>query len=284
MGARLSVSRAVEPVPNSARARPADGESRRDWYNGSVCGRFTFATPPEVVAEFLALDEVPELSLRYNIAPTQLVACVRVSGATTSAATSSPTSRRPEGPAGRDDRLGRQLVQLRWGLIPSWADDPAIGNRLINARADTVAAKPSFRSAFKTRRCLVLADGFYEWKPVPGRKTKQPYYIRMRDGGPFAFAGLWERWTDPAGGAIESCTIITTEPNGVLRQIHDRMPVILPRACFDQWIDPSVRSAEVLQAMLVPHDASVMIAVPVSTAVNSPSRDGTECIRPLEGA
>lgn len=244
-----------------------------------MCGRFTFATPPEVVAEFLALDEMPELSPRYNIAPTQLVTCVRASdtgvpSAKPLIAASSTTS---------SIGAGRQLVQLRWGLIPSWADDPAIGNRLINARADTVAVKPSFRSAFKSRRCLVLADGFYEWKTVPGRKVKQPFYIRMRDGGPFAFAGLWERWTDPAGGAIESCTIITTEPNELLGPIHNRMPVILPRACFDPWIDPAERSVDVLQAMLVPHDASVMMAVPVGTAVNSPARDGPECIKPLVG-
>ena len=171
-----------------------------------MCGRFVLHTPAPQLAEIFGVEQTPELHGRFNIAPTQPVAVVRVirEGAT-------PGS--------------RELVNLRWGLIPPWADSPAIGNRMINARAESVAEKPAFRMAFRQRRCLVLADGFYEWRNSGGKK--QPYYLGLKDGKPFAFAGLWESWTAPDGEVIESCTIITTEANAAVEQVHSRMPVIL---------------------------------------------------------
>jgi putative SOS response-associated peptidase YedK len=166
-------------------------------------------------------------------------------------------------------------------LIPSWADDPAIGARLINARAETVASKPSFRSAFRQRRCLIVADGFYEWQKLDRRK--QPHYIRLRDGSPFAFAGLWERWDHTGSEPIESCTIITTEPNSLVAPLHNRMPVVLPRDDYAVWLDPEVQKADVLEPLLRPYAAKPMMAYPVSLRVNNPSHDSAECTEPLSG-
>ncbi|MBI5758349.1 MAG: SOS response-associated peptidase, partial [Planctomycetales bacterium] len=172
-----------------------------------MCGRFTLRTPADELSELFSatLRDGLLLSPRYNIAPSQLVACVR---------------QPPEGQ--------RELVTLRWGLVPSWAKDAKIGYSLINARSETVANKPAFRSPFRRRRCLIPADGFFEWQAVPGSKTKQPHYITLQGGQPFAFAGLWERWIGPDGNPLESCSIITTEPNELMKTIHNRMPVILP--------------------------------------------------------
>lgn len=208
--------------------------------------------------EFFDLAEKPTLPLRFNIAPTQNVAAVRA----------------------KEKSGERELVLLRWGLIPSWAKDPKIGNRLINARADSVADKPSFRSAFKHRRCLVVADGYYEWKAVD-KKTKQPYYITMRDGSPFGFAGLWEHWKDPEGKVVESCTLMTTEANELTKPIHDRMPVIVPKEQFAQWLGPCADPRSELLPLLKPFDSSVMAAYPVSTHVNNPRFDDAECVKPL---
>ena len=168
---------------------------------------------------------------------------------------------------------------LHWGLIPSWSKDAAIGARMINARGETAADKPSFRTPFRSRRCLILADGFYEWKRVG--VGKQPYHIRMRDGRPFAFAGLWDRWAPPGGDPVDSCTIVTTSPNDVLAPIHDRMPVILPPAQHALWLDPAVRERERLQEILQPFDSSSMVAYPVSARVNNPRNDDRDCIAPL---
>ncbi len=214
------------------------------------------ATPGQVIAEVFALDDVPELAPRFNIAPTQAVAAVRGRGGG-----------------------GRELVALTWGLIPSWSKDRGMGSRLINARAETVVEKPAFRAALRSRRCLVLADGFYEWQKLGTRK--QPHHIRMRDGRPFAFAGLWERWAPPAGDEVESCTIITTTPNGVVAPIHDRMPVILAPADLDLWIDPAVRDPAAVVGMLRAYPAEGMIAYPVSLQVNSPRADDPSCVLPL---
>ncbi|MGD8725986.1 MAG: SOS response-associated peptidase, partial [Gemmatimonadales bacterium] len=167
-----------------------------------------------------------------------------------------------------------------WGLIPSWAKDPTIGNRMINARAETVATKPAFEGAFKHRRCLIPADGFYEWQKTGSRK--QPYYIGRRDGSVFAFAGLWERWADEGHDPIETFTIITTTPNDLLAPIHDRMPVILPTDRYDEWLDPANTETEALQSLLGPAPAADLTATPVSTYVNSPHNEGPECVRPLE--
>ena len=169
-----------------------------------MCGRFVLMTPGRSLAKRFGLEEVPDLEPRYNIAPTQMVAMIRLDR----------------------DTLQRRLVLVKWGLIPFWAKDSSIGNRLINARAESAAEKPAFRSAFKSRRCLVPADGYYEWKKRKGGQ-KQPYLARNADGSPFAFAGLWERWQAPEDEIIESCTILTTDANDLTQPIHDRMPVIL---------------------------------------------------------
>jgi putative SOS response-associated peptidase YedK len=220
-----------------------------------MCGRFTLTTPIPVLAEWFLFPEAAPQSPRYNIAPTQAVAAVRATAE-----------------AGK-----RELCYFRWGLIPSWANDPAIGNRLINARSETAANKPSFRSAFRQRRCLILADGFYEWEKLGGRK--QPYYFRMRYGKPFAFAGLWERW-DRDGPPVESCTILTTSANDLLRSVHERMPVILAPADYGQWLDPAIRQPEELQPLLCPFPADAMTAYPVGLVVNNPRNETPQCIEP----
>jgi putative SOS response-associated peptidase YedK len=168
---------------------------------------------------------------------------------------------------------------MQWGLIPSWAKDPKIGNKLINARAETLAEKPSFRNAFKRRRCLVIADGFYEWQKL--EKRKQPYYIKMQNGKPFAFAGLWESWQASPKEAIVSCTIVTTAANSLMKPIHDRMPVILSLDECDRWLDSSVSEPQVLQSLLKPYNSEAMQAIPVSSTVNSPANERAECINPL---
>jgi putative SOS response-associated peptidase YedK len=222
-----------------------------------MCGRYTLSTRAEVIAEMFGVATVPEVEPRYNIAPTQSVPIVRVA---------------PEG-------SGRALEFVHWGLIPSWADDPKIGNKMINARGETVASKPSFRSAFKNRRCLVVTDGFYEW-----RKTshgKQPYLIRRPGGEPFAFAGLWEFWKGAAEPVV-SCTIITTEANRLMAPIHDRMPTILDPEDYEMWLDPAYKDTDRLQALIAPEADGKLIAFPVSTRVNSPGNDDPTLLEPLE--
>ena len=186
-----------------------------------MCGRFLLHAPVEVLQRAFGFAERPNLQPRYNIAPTQTVAIVRR----------------------KDDGGGRELALVRWGLIPSWAKDASIGGRLINARAETVAEKPAFRGAFRRRRALVPADGFYEWRKREGDRPKQPLLIRRRDGQPFALAGLWEHWRGPEG-EVQTCTIVTTAANVVLAPIHDRMPVILDPASYDRWLDPAQPGAE----------------------------------------
>jgi putative SOS response-associated peptidase YedK len=229
-----------------------------------MCGRFTLATAPEVLAEHFDLDEIPDLRPRYNIAPTQNVPAVRLII--------------EDGQ--RRQRRQRRLHLLRWGLIPSWAKDRSIGNRMINARSETAADKPSFCRALRRRRCLVVADGFYEWQRQ-GR-ARQPYLIRMRDRRPFGIAGLWEQWVSPDGEAIESCTLLTTTPNELVGQIHDRMPVILHPKDYDLWLDPQTQDPAALKDLLRPCPADVLEAFPVSTRVNSPALDDPGCIEPLD--
>jgi putative SOS response-associated peptidase YedK len=226
-----------------------------------MCGRFTLRAPASVIAEQFSLFETPVLQSRFNIAPTQAVPAVRVAHTPASQAESR-----------------RELVFLRWGLIPSWAKDRSIGNRLINARADGVADKPSFRAAFRRRRCLVVADGFYEWKR--NGKQRQPYFIHLRDDRPFGFAGLWESWEGPDHSAIESCTLLTTEANDLVRPIHDRMPVIVGRADYAQWLDPALAQPEPLLGLLRPYPSEEMAAYPVSTLVNSPAHEDPRCVQP----
>ena len=221
-----------------------------------MCGRFTLTVNPEELQQQFGLNEPPpaELVPRYNIAPSQAVAVV----------------------ANTPDR---KLELFQWGLIPSWAKDPKIGNKLINARAETLAEKPSFRTALKRRRCLVVADGFYEWKKEGTAKT--PMYIQLKDGRPFAFAGLWEVWQPPDGSVIKTCTIITTEPNALLAGIHNRMPAILPPRAYDQWLTPGELPSIEAMALLGPYDPAEMKATPVSSRVNSPAVDTPELVLPL---
>jgi putative SOS response-associated peptidase YedK len=217
-----------------------------------MCGRYTLSTPAGRLAEEFQLDSTVEIPPSYNVAPTQQVAAVL------------------------EDEGGRRLEMLRWGLVPSWADDPDIGARMINARSETAPEKPSFRRAFRGRRCLIAADGFYEWKREDG--GKQPYYFRMQDGRPFAFAGLWESW-DKGGGELRTCTILTTRPNSVLNGIHDRMPVILPHDAYNAWLDPDADKEE-LGELMIPYPGDDLETYPVSRFVNSPSNNDERCIEP----
>jgi putative SOS response-associated peptidase YedK len=218
-----------------------------------MCGRFTLAVDPADLQDAFGLSEPAptQLTPRYNIAPTQPVAVV-------------------------PNLEPRHLEVFKWGLIPSWAKDPKIGNSLINARGETVAEKPAFRAAFKRRRCLVLADGFYEWKRAG--KTKTPMYIQLKGGKPFALAGLWEVWHAADGSAVNTCTIITTEPNDLMKDIHDRMPVILLPSAYATWLTPGELPAPEALALLKPFAASKMKARAVSTLVNNPRFDSPEIL------
>ncbi|MGB3713717.1 MAG: SOS response-associated peptidase [Candidatus Promineifilaceae bacterium] len=224
-----------------------------------MCGRFTLVAPGEAIAELFQLVEVPSLVPRYNIAPTQPVAAVRLS----------PSSG------------ARELTYFHWGLIPRWAKDPKIGSRMINARSETAAEKPSFRSAFKYRRCLVPADGFYEWQKINGRK--QPIRIQMKGGRPFAIAGLWEHWLSSDGSEIESCTLLTTEPNDLLGPVHNRMPVLLDPTDFDLWLGAKTYQGADVQQLMRPFSDEEMTFYPVSTHVNNPRNEDPHCIEPLSG-
>jgi putative SOS response-associated peptidase YedK len=219
-----------------------------------MCGRFTLRAAASVIAEQFGPFEMPPFAARFNIAPTQPVAIVR------------PTA------AGS----GRELAWLRWGLVPAWAKDPAIGARLINARAETAAEKPAFRAAMRTRRCLVVADGFYEWQRT-GR-AKQAYLFQLRGGRPFAFAGLWETWRRPDNSPLETCTLLTTDANELVRPIHDRMPAILPPAAYQAWLDAAVENPSKLAPLFMPYPSGEMQAQAVGNFVNSPAHDSPRCI------
>lgn len=221
-----------------------------------MCGRYTLRVSPIELAEIFGALRTIEWSPRYNIAPTQMVAGVR--------------------PAEEGD--GRELALFKWGLIPSWAKDAKIGSSLINARAETVATKPAFRAAIKKRRCLIPADGFYEWQAVAGQKVKQPYFIGVRDLPVFAFAGLWEYWTSLDGTPVETCTIITTDANELMRTVHTRMPVILDPGDYDLWLDRDRHDPIEVLPLLKQFPAERMQLVPVSTLVNSPRNDRPECV------
>jgi putative SOS response-associated peptidase YedK len=217
-----------------------------------MCGRFAQRTDPKRVAKWFGVDDVPELEPRYNIAPTQEILGVS------------------------ETEDGREMTFYKWGLIPSWAKDTSMGARLINARSETVREKPAFRQAFKQRRCIIPADGFYEWQRTEGRK--QPFFFQMRDESPFGFAGLWEQWKGEEGQVINSCTILTTTANEVLRPVHDRMPVILHPDDYSLWLDHDVRKLEMVEDLLRPYPADEMASYPVSTLINSPRSQGERLI------
>ena len=222
-----------------------------------MCGRFTLTVDPSDLREAFADYTFPaQFAPRFNIAPSQPILAIPNDGKHTA-------------------------DFFVWGLIPSWAKDPAIGNRLINARGETLADKPSFRGGFKYKRCLILADGFYEWKTIPGQKVKIPHFIFLKNREPFAFAGLWDEWHSPDGGSLRSATIITTEPNELMAAIHNRMPVILPRNAYAQWLDSSPQTPDRLLPLLKPFPAVAMSAHPVSTLVNAPANDRAELVVPV---
>lgn len=223
-----------------------------------MCGRFAlFSAATLLEAQFEAAFDAEAPAPRYNIAPGSPLLAVRM------------------GPTGE-----RTFVRLHWGLIPSWAKDRKIGFHTINARAETVAEKPAFRAAFRRRRCLIPADGFYEWSPTPN--GKQPYFIGRVDRQPLAFAGLWEAWTDPVSGALlESATLLVTEANARVSPIHDRMPVILVPTDYSVWLDPTLNQPEPLQALLEPCDPALLCAYPVARRVNAATQEGPALIEPL---
>jgi putative SOS response-associated peptidase YedK len=224
-----------------------------------MCGRFTNAVPFEVLSGRLNAELV-EVSYydkpRYNIAPSQPVACIRM---------------------GSDQAW--QVELIRWGLVPSWADDVKIGYKMINARAETVGEKPSFRSAFKNRRCLIVADGWYEWQASGG--VKRPYHLHFADRRPFCFAGLWERWNKQEGDPLETCTIITTSACDDTASVHDRMPAIVPPDEYLAWLDPDFQDREHLESLLQPWAVGGLQATEVSRRVNVPKNEGPECIESL---
>lgn len=225
-----------------------------------MCGRFARKSDPRRLAKEFGVAEAPNVEPSYNVAPTHSILAVR------------------------QDGDGREMSFLKWGLVPSWAKDASIGARLINARSETVEEKPSFCEAFKQRRCVIPADGFYEWKREEGRK--QPYFFRMRDEHPFGFAGLWERWEGEGGEVISSCTILTTEANEVLSPVHDRMPVILHPGDYTLWLGAGERERTLLRDLLRPYPAEEMAGHPVNPLVNSTRGRGPELIAeaPLNSA
>lgn len=223
-----------------------------------MCGRFALTADPSDLQEaFYWVDfGNADISPRFNIAPTQPVPVVANDGT-------------------------KKLDYFSWGLVPFWAKDPSIGARMINARAETLPEKPSFRNAFKRRRCLILADGFFEWKKEPNISGKTPFFIQKKDGKPFAFAGIWENWNSPDGSQILSTAIITTEPNELVRPIHNRMPVILPDEAYATWLQTGEVDTERLSSLLKPYPSNDMKAYAVSRYVNSPKNDSKDCILPI---
>jgi putative SOS response-associated peptidase YedK len=213
-----------------------------------MCGRYAQRTDAKKLAKEFKVAEVPSVEPRYNIAPTQEILAVSET----------------------DD--GREMRFFKWGLVPSWAKDTSMGARLINARSETVAEKPAFRQAFKQRRCIIPADGFYEWQRAEGRK--QPFFFRMRDERLFGFAGLWERWEGEGGEVVNSCAILTTEANEVLRPVHDRMPVILHPEDYELWLDGDARKLDLVKQTLRPYQAREMLGYLVGASVNNPRSQG----------
>jgi putative SOS response-associated peptidase YedK len=224
-----------------------------------MCGRYKLSRRKQFIEEYFATaSDAEDWNPRYNIAPTQPVPVIR------------QNSKEPI----------RELSLMRWGLIPSWAKDFSVAASMINARSETAATKPAFRDPLKFRRCVIPADGFYEWKRTG--KAKQPYCFEVNDGELFGFAGIWDRWKDPSGQWVKSCSILTTTPNAVTSAVHDRMPVILDPDGYDVWLDPGMKEVSAVSEVLKPFDARLMRCYPVSTRVNHAANDDEECSRPVE--
>jgi putative SOS response-associated peptidase YedK len=220
-----------------------------------MCGRFVLTTTIDQIQQNFNVSEVPTFAARYNIAPTQDVLVVRQNGGGS-----------------------RYAGMLRWGLIPHWAKDPGIGNKMINARSETVHEKPSFRNPVRYHRCLIPASGFVEWSQQ--NNSKQPWYIHRKDGDPLAFAGIWESWKGPEG-VIESCSILTTSANALVAKIHDRMPVILSASEYDQWLDRQTTEKKHLELLYAPFPTDLLKAIPISTRINNPRHDARDSLEPL---
>jgi putative SOS response-associated peptidase YedK len=224
-----------------------------------MCGRYRLSRRKQLVEEYFgAVSDEPEWEPRYNIAPTQPVVVIR---------------QHPAEPI-------RTLSLIRWGLVPSWASDPSVGARMINARSETASLKPGFRDALKLRRCLIPADGFYEWKRTGN--ARQPYCFEVNEGKLFAFAGIWEAWSNAAGSVMETCSILTTTPNAVTSAVHDRMPVILDRDNYDLWLDPGMKDARTASELLKPYETQAMRSYPVSMRVNAVANDDEACSAPVD--
>jgi putative SOS response-associated peptidase YedK len=224
-----------------------------------MCGRYRLSRRKQIVEEYFdCVSDEPDWAPRYNVAPTQPVPVIR---------------QHPKEPV-------RQLSLMKWGLIPSWAKDASAAAGMINARSETAATKPAFRDPLKSRRCLIPADGFYEWQRTG--KGKQPYCFEANQGELFAFAGLWDGWKNSSGNWVKTCSILTTTPNMVAGKVHDRMPVILDPESYDLWLDPGMHDAAAVSEMLKPYDARLMRCYPVSTRINHVANDDEECSRPVE--
>jgi putative SOS response-associated peptidase YedK len=224
-----------------------------------MCGRYRLSRRKQIVEEYFnSVSGEQDWAPRFNIAPTQPVPIIR---------------QNPKGPI-------RELSLVRWGLIPSWAKDPSVGATMINARSETASTKPAFRDALRSRRCLIPADGFYEW--VRTGKVRQPYCFEVNEGKLFAFAGIWDRWKDASDKTIETCSILTTTANAVTAAVHDRMPVILDPDGYDLWLDPGMRDVRAASELLKPYDARLMRSYPISTRINHVANDDAECSRPME--
>lgn len=225
----------------------------------SMCGRYRLSRRKQIVEEYFdSVSSEEDWAPRYNIAPTQPVPVIR---------------QHPKEPV-------RQISTMRWGLIPSWARDASGAASMINARLETASTKPAFRDALKSRRCLIPADGFYEWRR--DGKTKQPFCFEVNQGQLFAFAGLWDRWKNPSGEWVKTCSILTTTPNAVTSAVHDRMPVILDPNSYDLWLDPGMNNVVEVSNLLKPFDAGLMRSYPVSTRINHVANDDEECSRPVK--
>jgi putative SOS response-associated peptidase YedK len=222
-----------------------------------MCGRFTFAICPELLAEIFGVTVLRKLHPRYNIAPSQQALIIR------NAATG-----------------GRYLSSVRWGLVPHWAKDITIGNRLINARCETAHEKPAFRLAIRARRCIIPASGFFEWASTPSGKS--PHYLTMRDGAPLAFAGIWDSWKNPEGEITETCAILTTTANSLMAPLHDRMPVLLHPTEFELWLDRSMNKPEKLQRLYQPYPSELLREWEVTTLVNNPANETPDTIVPVQ--
>ena len=232
---------------------------RSRCHNLLMCGRYRLSRRKQIVEEYFdSVSGEEDWTPRYNIAPTQSVPVIR---------------QNPKEPV-------RELSLVRWGLIPSWAKDPSVAATMINARSETAGTKPAFRDALKSHRCLIPADAFYEWKKIGN--AKQPYCFEVNEGALFAFAGIWDRWKDPRGNTVETCSILTTSPNAVTSPVHDRMPVILDPDCYDLWLDPGMRDVSMASELLKPYDARLMRCYPISTRINHVANDDEECSAPVE--